>query len=69
MKLLTYLLLVNGIAATQSVVKIVDQASNATQLAVATNASTTTPQSANSLASLSGLPFDEDKQRHVDKTQ
>ena len=53
MKLLTYLLLVHGIDATQTIVKIVDQAANATKLSVATNASTTTPQSAISLASLS----------------
>lgn len=62
MKLQTYLILANVIAATQSIVKIVDQPSNATQLAASSNASTTTPQSSNSLASLSGGdPYDADK--------
>ena len=50
MKLLTYLLLINGIAAKQTFVKIVGQASNATQLAAIINTNKTTPQSANSFA-------------------
>jgi len=60
MKLLAYLLLVHGIDATQTIVKIVDQASNATQPSAASNANTTTPQSSNSLASLSGVEIDAD---------
>ena len=53
MKFLTFLLFAKGIASTQSNVKIVDQASNTKQPFASTNASTTTPQSAISLASLS----------------
>jgi len=63
MKLLTYLLLVNGIAATQSV----DQASNMTQLAATTSTNTTTPQPANSLANLNGLPYDEAADKRIEK--
>ena len=67
MKFLYYLLFAKGIASTQSIVKIVDQASNTTQPFASTYASTTTPQSANSLASLSAA-FDETKDGHVERT-
>ena len=50
MKLLALLLLVTGSASIKTVVKIVDQAPNATQLATSTTATTTTPQSPLSLA-------------------
>ena len=67
MKFLYYLLFAKGIASTQSIVKIVDQASNTTQPFASTYASTTTPQSANSLASLSGTPADEDTDGYLNR--
>ena len=68
MKLLTYLLLVGGIAATP--IEVVDQASNATQPAAttSTNTNTTTPQSTNSLATLSSaIPYDEAADKRIEK--
>ena len=51
MKLLALLLLVTGSDSLKTVVKIVNPASNATQLAIISNVATKTPQSPVSLAS------------------
>ena len=61
MKLLALLLLVTGSDSLKTVVKIVDPASNATQLAIISNVATKTPQSPVSLASDPDVVTDEEQ--------